>query len=422
MWRRRLADSISEVNKIRLKRLGNRVIRLFENPNSLFFKSDAKLVLSYDRRDVFFGYYDISPFSNDETMVLATHTARSFQTPSSKTPLLIGYYSLIDSNRFFQKVASTDSWCWQQGCRLQWFPDESNRMVMYNTMLGAKYGAAVLDIRSKKIDKTYTRPLYAISNDGKWGLSLNFSRLQRLRPGYGYSNLPDETQNQYCPMDDGIWRIDLETGEEKLIHSLSNVAAIDPSDCMREAEHYFNHLCFNPTGNRLMFFHIWVRNKKRKIRLFTSDIDGKNIHILNGEGHVSHYTWKSEHELLVFGTHVRNGSQYYLYQDQTMSHSVVGEGVFHEDGHPSYTSDKDWIITDQYPDKYGDQHLLLYNCLTKKILMLGKFYSPAKFSGEVRCDLHPRLSPSGNLVCIDSSRSGKREMIILSLKPWLETG
>jgi hypothetical protein len=33
---------------------------------------------------------------------------------------------------------------------------------------------------------------------------------------------------------------------------------------------------------------------------------------------------------------------------------------------------------------------------------LGAFHSPPQYTGEWRCDTHPRASRSGKLVCIDS--------------------
>ena len=152
------------------------------------------------------------------------------------------------------------------------------------------------------------------SEDGEWGLSINFSRLQRLRPGYGYSNLPDNTKSELCPTNDGIYRINLSTGEKILLLSLKIISSFLPKETMIEAEHYINHLSFNPSGNRFMFFHLWIKDGLRFSRLFTADINGNNVFILNNEGHVSHYCWKSDKELLVYGYHQEGGFQYYLYK------------------------------------------------------------------------------------------------------------
>ena len=51
------------------------------------------------------------------------------------------------------------------------------------------------------------------AKDGSFILSLDFSRLHRLRPGYGYSNLPDETKDELCPNKGCIWKVNVATGE-----------------------------------------------------------------------------------------------------------------------------------------------------------------------------------------------------------------
>ena len=42
-------------------------------------------------------------------------------------------------------------------------------------------------MKSGKKQRTLPKPIYTVSPDGAWGLSLNFSRLEWLRPGYGYA-------------------------------------------------------------------------------------------------------------------------------------------------------------------------------------------------------------------------------------------
>ena len=39
------------------------------------------------------------------------------------------------------------------------------------------------------------KPVYSVSSDGRWALTLDFSRLHRLREGYGYSNTTSATFN-----------------------------------------------------------------------------------------------------------------------------------------------------------------------------------------------------------------------------------
>ncbi|SVE55722.1 uncharacterized protein METZ01_LOCUS508576, partial [marine metagenome] len=42
-------------------------------------------------------------------------------------------------------------------------------------------------------------------------------------------------------------------------------------------------------------------------------------------------------------------------------------------------------------------------------------YSPPALTAEVRCDLHPRWSPTGSMICFDSAHEGKRAVCVLHL-------
>jgi hypothetical protein len=365
---------------------------------------------------VFFGYYDVTPFSHDENLLLAMHAPLENLPPKPESEILVGYYDLnMESSPFFE-IGKTTTWCWQQGCRLQWYQEKSNQEILYNRLVDGQYGCVIQDIQSKKIIKEYKRSIYAVSKDGNWGLSLNFSRLHRLRPGYGYADLFDETRGQLAPEMDGIWRIDMKTGREGFLFSIAEIANLEPLKDMKGAEHYFNHILFNPAGTRFMFFHVWLNKGKRYTRLITCDLDGKNRYALINEGFVSHYTWKSDNELLAYAMHGDKGRKYYLYRDISPERRVIGNGLLDKDGHPSFSPDGSRLLIDTYPDKYREQYLHIYKLETGELYVLDSFYTPPNFKGEVRCDLHPRWSPSGRYICFDSAHEGRRKMYLVDVK------
>lgn len=53
--------------------------------------------------------------------------------------------------------------------------------------------------------------VYAVSLDDLFALKLDSLRLHRLRPVYGYRNLPDATKDVFCPEGPCIFKIDLAT-------------------------------------------------------------------------------------------------------------------------------------------------------------------------------------------------------------------
>jgi len=362
------------------------------------------------RSQFFFGYYDISPFNFDDTRLLALKYTRRKGRNAGDVPVQAGYFNAAKPSEFIP-FADVHTWCWQQGCRLQWFPLDlqgRNNNVIFNNVVDNRYGGCNLDISTKQIVRILARPIYAVSPNGLYGLSLNFSRLGRLRPGYGYNNFPDETLHIAAPVDDGIWNVDMVSGAARLLFSVHDMVSFEPLSTMRGAEHYFNHISINPDGSRFLFFHVWIVGSRRFTRLVTCNPDGSDPYPLVNEGHVSHYTWLSQDEILCFSTHAETGTRYHLYKDKCSVREVVGGNVLHVDGHPSFSSDHKQLLTDTYPDRYGERNILLMDLPSGSARKIGSFYSPPNLKGELRCDLHPRWSPSGKYIAFDSAHEGLR--------------
>lgn len=94
---------------------------------------------------------------------------------------------------------------------------------------------------------------------------------------------------------------------------------------------------------------------------------------------------------------------------------IVFPGILKKDGHPSYSPNGRYIITDTYPDKYGDQSLLLYDCRKDEVMVLDREFSSIRFNGEIRCDFHPRVSHSGKYICIDCIINSKRMLKLFDI-------
>src|SRR5699024_9972719 len=119
------------------------------------------------------------------------------------------------------------------------------------------------------------------SNDGKFALTLDFSRLHRLRKGYGYSNKKEHTANDKCPNEPCIWYVNLETNTMNPILKYTDFENFKPRSGMDEAEHKVNHIMLNPSGNRFMVLHRWFEGTRKYTRLVTANVDGTEMYNLN---------------------------------------------------------------------------------------------------------------------------------------------
>jgi hypothetical protein len=259
-------------------------------------------------------------------------------------------------------------------------------------------------------------------------LSLDFERLEYMRPGYGYSGIADRNRDIMAPEDMGIYRLDLETGHSELIISLAAMASIPhPTKDLTGCKHYCNCLLFNTDGSRFAFLHRWRPDKGRgwpfKTRLMTARPDGSELHVLIGAG-CGHFTWQDSRHLLA------QADGFWLYRDGHGRVRQIGKDVLPgSGGHISFLPQADWLVGDTYPDTHRNQHLYLYHIPTDRLILLGSFNSPLAYTGTVsenaddewRCDLHPRLSGDGRFVTIDSPHGGNgRQMYLLDIRSVLE--
>ena len=257
--------------------------------------------------------------------------------------------------------------------------------------------------------------MYSVSPKGDCAVTLDFTRLHRMRPGYGYPGFAESHQGVKAPEDNGIWLLSLQTGERTLLISLAELSVLEPLDTMAGDEHYVNHLAFNPNGDRFLLIHLWVNGGERYGRLITMRSDGTEIRILNRDGHASHYAWRNDFEILQYTTHADRGTGYYLYNERTAEAERVGEGVLTEDGHPTFLPDQRRFVTDTYPDKFGDQKVVLYDMYAGTATDLAAFYLPPHFAGETRCDLHPRLDKAQRWLAVDVVHRGRRGVQLMPL-------
>lgn len=357
----------------------------------------------------YFGYYDKSPWNNQKDKILTLEVPYTDKHPISQDKAQIGYVDMKDDS--FKKLTETNTWNLQQGSMLQWLGPDFNEKIVYNDLIDNKYCSVIHNLRTKE-NKIINTPVYSVSGNGRVALSLNFSRLHRLRPGYGYSNLKDKTNGANHPDDDGIYIVDLENNTNKLIISLDQIVRINHNSSMENTEHRFNHLDISPNGKRFSFLHRWEYNNVTQSRLYTADIDGNSIHCLADEEMVSHSCWKNEKELLVWARK-NDEDRYYLFKDKTEKGEIIAENNLTTDGHPSYSQDERYILTDTYPDRTRYRTLIIYDTKKKERYDIGRIFAPFKYNGEVRCDLHPRWSRDGKDICFDSVHEGKRQLYII---------
>ncbi len=362
-----------------------------------------------------FGYYDKWQFDPTDRYVLGMEVDFEGRSPTADDVIKIGMIDLQDNDKWIE-LGESCSWGWQQGCMLQWRPGSKSE-ILWNDRQGDHFVCHILNVFTRN-KRTIPYPIYTVSPDGKIAVTPDFRRIQDMRPGYGYPGLPDPYKNNLAPRENGIFRVDLETGKAKLIISLADIAKLPYEHAdLSKAKHYFNHLLFNPDGSRFIFLHRWRFPGKSGFgtRMLTATPDGKDIHVVDGYGRTSHFIWRDPKHILAWAWHPSYKNAFYLYEDGTNKVEIVGKDIMTRNGHCTYLpqSDHQWILNDTYPDKNRNQNVYVYHIPTRKKIDLGFFHSPRSYTGEWRVDTHPRSSRSGTKVVIDSAHGGNGRQLYL---------
>ena len=391
-------------------------VSAFAQPDPTFTAHVPIRAITEGPKAHWFGYYDKHQFDPTNRYVLGMETDFEGRTPEADETIRLGLIDLENDDEW-KTFAETKAWSWQQGCMLQWLPGTDSK-VIYNNRIGDQHISVIQDVFTGE-KKELPRAIYSVSPDGKWGVGLNFARVDNTRAGYGYKGGVDKYADDLAPMEEGIYRLDFESGDFTEIVTLGQIAKM-PIESNPLGKHWFNHLLVNPDGSRFIFLHRvkWepVGGRGWFTRMFTANPDGSDINIVADTNMVSHFIWRDPKHILAWAHEPELKNRFWLYTDQSEEKEVIGEGILDRDGHCTYSPDAEWVLTDEYPNKDRMQALMLYRPSDKKLVPLGEFYLTRDVSGEFRCDLHPRWSRDGRYVCIDSMHMGDtRQMYLLDV-------
>lgn len=395
-----------------------------------------------------FGYYNYDTLNSDQTLLLCNFIEKDGLEPRRGQKVTIGYYSLNDG--IWHPVSETDSWNWQQGAMAQWLPDDR---VIFNFSENNRIKSKIIETVSGD-EKIIDYPIYGITPDGKTSIAIEMERSYWCR-AYHYQSVVNEKMNTNILNGDGIFSIDLDTGIRKLIVPIEDIVSTDSNPDFYSMKHWVEHVMINQSGTKICFLHRFSPAYDVNLyqtRLFVCDIDGSNLQLIPGWANtdLSHFGWNGE-EFAIYTVENNNvaakyksmgqnsassdktvnqrifkllakiarllpkslrkvlkgGTSYYSYYSKDNSgvyrkSRKIGGGLLDIDGHPSFTNDGRYMITDTYPDSKGYQHLLIYDLETQKTLELARF-NAYYHNTPASCDLHPKLCKNNDYVAVDTA-------------------
>lgn len=370
---------------------------LFRSKNAVEL-ADGWNIETCTEENCFFGYYDRSPVNENG------HLLYNKILPEGNVGLFV-------DNKM---LAVTGAWNFQQGALASWIEDNFfiyncfDSLVRNSVQLNKGLGCRKINaITGEEYHIPF--PVYSAVPGCDIGLSLNFDRITYLRPEYGYTARSVAPKQFPSPEDDGVFAVNLKTGETKLLFSFADLSqGLSDIDNTKQK---INHIQLSPDGKRCIFLYRWFDNFGVKhSRLYFARLTDGYLALLADEGMVSHCNFVDEIHVggwMCLGG--RNG--YYCIDTQTGYYRPEAPGVLNEDGHPTFCGR--YLITDTYPDRSGIMKVLVYDRYDRRLVAENRLFSPLVFRDEKRCDLHPRpVVKDGRIaaIYIDSTHSGKRRL------------
>lgn len=433
--------------------------------NSHYIKSDylSKVFETHHPHlTEWFGYYNYDTLNKSHDKILVNRAEFEGIAITSDYRIEVGYYDLKNSE--WHSIGFTDSFNWQQGAMLQWLPVDNDRYIIYNLSENNEYKSRILDIQTGE-EKIIKYPIYGIHPSGDFALSLNYKRLYWCR-AYHYQPIKNKKYDGTVSNEDGIYKVTFSNNKVELLVDIKDVISIDADDDFKEAKHWIEHIMISPDGSKFVFLHRFSYGNVMSYgtRLFICNIDGTNLSIVKGWRKFgwSHFGWCTNNKFAIYtyiapkigrvdnkpglstqtsiksqiysfakkvirrliphkllNRIVGKASYYQFYEviedNQTVLKKEFGSGFFSIDGHPSFTNDGKYMITDTYPDKKGIQRLLIYNVQNGETLELAKFEAPLR-GNPASCDLHPKLSRDNTYVAVDTAHSGRHQLMLFKIE------
>ena len=332
---------------------------------------------------------------------------------------------LLDTENDYaiRTVDESRGWNVQQGTMLYWNPVDPENQFFFNDRdpETGKVFCVLYDIKEDRRVREYRFEDTPVGNggvafDGKHFAGINYARMAKLRPVTGYPGAWDWTDGVSAPEDDGVFLVNVETGEKELLVSFRELA-----EALRRARPeidslplFINHTLWSRTGERLFFFaRANFRKPGRVNASFTIARDGTDLR--QQETHIGgHPEWDAGMRML--GS-IANRQAVFDVDSQQLVELIGDPEMFPDpEGDIALSPNLEWLANGYKQD--GKVYYVVHNRRTGETLRSGGYDLYGRVSGDVRCDPAPRWNREGDMLLIPSMmEDGTRQMFVLRM-PW----
>ena len=377
--------------------------------------------LSASPKHHFFGYYGINPWDSTTRYHLALETDFHTHRPLPEDVATVGL--IHRETHEFIPHAKTAAFNLQQGSMLHWINCSGNGAhnaacaeFTFNDWEDGNLISRVLN-PSTGATRTIQGAIAAVSPTAPLAIGLNYGRMSHCRAVVGYATHTESSEVIAQPEDDGLYQLNLQDGSSKLVLSIADVIRRSGDKRMIGKRTWFNHVLFNTDGTRLLFFcRVRRETGGHYTSLWTVNPDGSDLEMqISFDYRVSHFDWRTPTRILV-SSDISGEMGFVEFTDGICDFTPIGRGVLPNDGHASFSPDREWLLCDTYPRAPERlAQLMIYNIAENRKIVLGEFHHEEQFVGDIRCDLHPRWAPDGKTITFDSVHEGSRQIYLVEI-------
>ncbi|MCR5560541.1 MAG: hypothetical protein K6F58_01835 [Bacteroidales bacterium] len=370
-------------------------------------------------------YFGINAWSPDGRYVAVLGVGFTGRLPETDDAAEIALVDLADSCRYIP-IGKTLCWNFQEAAMFHWLPWEDG-LCAFNDCRGGKFVTVLLNWKTGK-ERIVHKPISAVDPSGEWAVSINYARLRLCRPDYGYAGEGQESfVDEVWPDEDGLWLMNLRTGEERLLLSVADAKEQMPAITSNDGLAYFCHTIISPDAGRVFFLARTVQDFKAQLKTrgyiyrwdtvaFTIKSNGTELRRCFPDGwQGSHFNWKDNETLLVTarwnGGDVWAHTMFKVGEEEKVRH--LAPGIMDWDGHCVFSPDGRFISSEGYWNKGGYRSWVLMREKDEAIISLGSFFVPEAYKEQYsRCDLHARWKPDGSQLAFNSVHEGSRQVYL----------
>jgi hypothetical protein len=377
----------------------------------------------------FFGYIghvQNIPWNQSGRYIVALRTSVRDHLPGVNEPAEI---VLLDCQRDYatRAIDKTRAWNPQQGTMLYWNPHEQETQFFFNdrdpytgkvfcVLFDISRGESGSRVREYRFEDTPIGNGGVAQRGGKFA-AINYGRMARLRRVTGYAGAFDWTGDALHPADDGVFVVDVATGQKRLIASFQQLAAALRGQqlAIDQQAIFINHTLWSRDDSRLFFFVRggWDLGGTRVNVPVVINVDGSNLRPLK-DFIGGHPEWLDGRRLIG-----AIGKQQVIYDTDQMA--VVGtlgdqEKLPDPEGDIALSPNSQWLVNGY---RRGNENFYAFLRLKDNaFLRSGPFDVRGWTRGDLRVDPSPNWNRQSNQILISALASDAdrtRQVFLITL-------